>query len=174
MHKLRKRPNIPSGAYSFKTIPGNYELIFAGDLYEPNIEYVSVPSTYNLPDIIVNGLLIPKEVSSGEYYIIRNIYFDFNSYEPSREAKIELEKLNKLISENPSLFLEIIGHTDSKGSVQYNKELSIKRARSVFEYLIDIGVDNKLFIGKGVGATESVAFNTNPDGSDNPETYHRR
>ncbi len=64
----------------------------------------------------------------------------------------------------------ISGHTDSKGSEEYNQKLSEKRAESVKKWLIEnAGVNPKIIEISGYGESRPVAPNTNPDGSDNPE-----
>ncbi|MGC9345053.1 MAG: OmpA family protein, partial [Bacteroidales bacterium] len=87
----------------------------------------------------------------------------------SQDAKMEIERLHGLMVRYPELFIEVTGHTDSKGTPLYNFELSKKRANAVTEYLISRGIDPLRFVCKGVGETENIALNTNPDGSDNPE-----
>ena len=67
------------------------------------------------------------------------------------------------------LRIEVVGHTDSKGSDTYNMGLSRRRAEKVVEFLIQIGVDKKRITSSGAGETEPVARNTNPNGSDSPE-----
>jgi hypothetical protein len=76
----------------------------------------------------------------------------------------------------PSLYIEVIGHTDAIGSSQYNNNLSLKRARSAIDYLITKGIDPKRFVAKGAGKSQPVAINTNKDGSDNVEgrKFNRR
>ena len=71
----------------------------------------------------------------------------------------ELLKLLAFMNKNPSLHIEISGHTDNVGSVEYNQNLSNKRAKSVYDYLIEngIGKDRLSFIGFG----ESQPINSN-------------
>jgi len=96
------------------------------------------------------------------------VLFDFDSYELKRDAQFELEKVYKLMTDYPDLYIEVIGHTDSKGSPMYNLMLSARRANAVVEYLVNKGIDEKRFVVRGMGSLVSFAANTNPDGSDNP------
>jgi OOP family OmpA-OmpF porin len=73
------------------------------------------------------------------------------------------------MQKNPSVKIEISGHTDSKGSDTYNQKLSQKRALAVVKYLTDRGVDGDRMVGVGYGETQPIAINTNIDGSDNEE-----
>ena len=67
------------------------------------------------------------------------------------------------------LKIEIAAHTDNKGNADYNLKLSQERAKSVADFLISKGVNSQALIAKGYGMTEPIAYNNNPDGSDNPE-----
>ena len=70
---------------------------------------------------------------------------------------------------NPELIVEIMSHTDSKGSDKYNEKLSQQRAESVVAYLISKGIKPERLKAKGYGESKPVAPNENADGSDNPE-----
>jgi outer membrane protein OmpA-like peptidoglycan-associated protein len=67
------------------------------------------------------------------------------------------------------LIVEISGHTDSRGSDDYNMKLSRDRAKSVVAWLKKRKVASKRMVAKGYGETQHIAPNENPDGSDNPE-----
>jgi outer membrane protein OmpA-like peptidoglycan-associated protein len=71
--------------------------------------------------------------------------------------------------QNPDLKIEIAAHTDNKGNADYNLKLSQERAKSVANFLISKGVNSHALIAKGYGITQPIAYNNNPDGSDNPE-----
>ena len=80
------------------------------------------------------------------------------------------------MSGNPGLKIEVVGHTDAIGTVWYNKRLSVKRAKSVVNYLVNKGIDKKRLKTKGTGKSDHIAINNFPDGSDCPEgrTFNRR
>ena len=71
--------------------------------------------------------------------------------------------------ENEDMVVEVIGHTDSKGSDLYNDKLSIERSNNAIKYLLDKGIESSRMIPKGLGEKEPVADNEKTDGSDNPE-----
>jgi len=119
---------------------------------------------------IIDVIYLPAPlVKYAGYSEIKSICFDYNVYNLDREAKIELEKLYMIMERNPSLYVEIIGHTDSKGSDSYNMILSEKRARAATNYLITKGINKERFVARGVGENEHIAVNVNKDGTDNPE-----
>ncbi|MDF2454158.1 MAG: ompA [Cytophagaceae bacterium] len=77
--------------------------------------------------------LTPIEV--GESITIKNIFFDFNKAVLRKESNLELNRLAKLLANNPNLKVEISGYTDSVGTKAYNDKLSQKRAEAVASYL---------------------------------------
>lgn len=170
------KPDLITGKYSEKILNGNYKLVYSGTGYKSKTERIFIPKNNESKSIVVNVDMTNKDVSTGKYYTIRNIYFDFNKYDLHKEGKIELEKFIKLIKEYPTLKIEIIGYTDSKGTLEKNKILSENRAKEVGGYLINNGVKANQIITKGVPKSNYIAINQNPDGTDNKEgrKYNRR
>ncbi len=105
-----------------------------------------------------------KPIRVGEVMVLKNIFFEFDSYELKPESISELEYLRDLLVKNPGLRIEIGGHTDSKGSNQYNMDLSKQRARVVYQYLIDHGIDKSRLTYKGYGETRPVSTNATEEG----------
>ncbi len=163
------RPNRDSGTYNFKTITGQYKLVFKASGYNTHQEYVYIPENFNQKEVIVDVVLQPIEVSKGEYYVIRNIFFDYGKYDLRRESELELQRLAQLMQKNPGLMVEIVGHTDALGSDKFNQKLSENRAKSAIDYLVSLGIEPSRFVAKGMGKRQFIAINQNPDGTDNPE-----
>ena len=67
------------------------------------------------------------------------------------------------------MIVEVRGHTDSKGSDNYNDKLSKQRAAAAIQYLVKEGIVKDRLQAKGLGESEPAAENEKPDGSDNPE-----
>ena len=80
-------------------------------------------------------------LTEGKIIKLKNIYFDFDKWDLHPRSFIELSKLITILKKNPSMNIQIHGHTDSIGSDNYNIYLSRKRARSVINYLVDQGID---------------------------------
>ncbi len=99
---------------------------------------------------------------------VANIYYDFNKATLRLESKLGLDSLYQIMTDNPSLIVEIGSHTDSKGTHAYNVKLSQARAQSVVNYLIDKGISKDRLQAKGYAETEPIAPNT-IKGKDNPE-----
>lgn len=102
--------------------------------------------------------LHPVEV--GETLVLNNIFFEKNKYGLKAESTAELDDLVDFLELNPSVVLEISGHTDSTGSAAINKELSQERANSVVAYLTVKGINPKRLKAKGYGSTKPVADNS--------------
>ncbi len=69
------------------------------------------------------------------------VYFDFAKSDLTEISKMQLDSLYNMLIENPAFTIQISGYTDGKGSADYNKKLSDKRARSCADYLIEKGID---------------------------------
>jgi len=105
-----------------------------------------------------------QPIALGETVILKNIFFDTDSYLLKPESKIELDKLSKLLTDNKNMKIEIDGHTDNVGSDSYNLQLSQNRAKSVYDYLISSGIPDNRLAFKGFGKTLPIASNDNEQG----------
>ncbi|WP_165871427.1 OmpA family protein [Flaviaesturariibacter flavus] len=103
-----------------------------------------------------------------EPVVVNNIFYEFAKWNLKEESFPELDKLVKLMSENPSIHAEIGAHTDAIGSDKANQILSEKRAQSVVNYLVSKGISKDRLTVKGYGETMPIEPNKNEDGSDNP------
>ena len=100
----------------------------------------------------VDVKLMKLEVNS--QLALKDINFESNSDKLSDVSFIELNRVIKLMSENPTLKVEIDAHTDDVGSETYNLVLSNKRAKSVMEHLIQNKIPLDRFSSKGFGETQ--------------------
>jgi len=96
--------------------------------------------------------------------VLRGVTFDFNSADIRPEARPVLDQAAQLLKANPGVDVRIEGHTDSIGSAAYNQALSIRRAESVFRYLVNQGVDPERLRVEGFGASQPVASNATEAG----------
>jgi len=110
----------------------------------------------------ISVLLQPIEI--GNKVILNNIFFDTNKFDLKPESLAELDKLVEFMMLNPTLHIEISGHTDNVGSTQANQILSENRAKSVYQYLIINKIDAGRLVYKGYGETQPIAPNDNEDG----------
>ncbi len=96
--------------------------------------------------------------------ILKNILFELNDFHLKEISKIELNKLVQILVENPSLRIEIQGHTDNVGKPEENIKLSANRAKAVMDYLISNNISAARLQFKGLGATVPIAENTTEEG----------
>jgi outer membrane protein OmpA-like peptidoglycan-associated protein len=102
-------------------------------------------------------------------FVIRAIFFKFDDYSLTSQAKSKLENLADIMNTYKELHILASGHTDAIGPDSYNMTLSRRRANSAVEYLKSQGIASDRMQIKALGETDHVAINSNPDGSDNPE-----
>lgn len=111
---------------------------------------------------VVDIPLIPIELNAT--ITLKNIFFETGKSELQPVSYYELDKLIKLLNENPTLKIEIIGHTDNVGKATDNMTLSVQRASAVVAYLVTYGIDRKRLNQKGMGSTQPIAENDNEEG----------
>ncbi len=109
-----------------------------------------------------NIALQPIEVNAS--VILKNIFFDVNKYDLKPESQVELDKLVQLLTDNPTLKVEISGHTDNTGTAADNLVLSNNRAKSVVNYLISKGIASNRLTYKGYGESQPIADNKTDEG----------
>ena len=95
---------------------------------------------------------------------MKNVFFDVNKFDLKPESEAELDKLVQLLNDNPSVKMQIGGHTDNVGKPADNLMLSNNRAKSVVTYLISKGIPAARLSAKGFGETQPVADNKTEEG----------
>jgi OmpA-OmpF porin, OOP family len=103
-------------------------------------------------------------VEEGKIIQLKNIFFDTDKAELLPRSFGELNKLLKLMQDNPTMVIEMRGHTDSMGEDNYNLYLSRKRAKAVVEFLNKNGISKSRTRYKGYGNTDPIATNQSEKG----------
>ena len=106
----------------------------------------------------------------GQAIKLDNIIFNLDKWDILPAARPDLDYVVKLMQDNPTIKVEMSSHTDSRGSNQYNQELSQKRAQSTVNYLMTKGISRNRLIARGAGETELL--NRCADGVTCPENEH--
>jgi peptidoglycan-associated lipoprotein len=83
-----------------------------------------------------------------------NIFYDYNRWELRSESMAALDRLVEVLNENPTIVIELGAHTDSRGTLEYNYDLSQKRAQSVVNYLIERGINAQRLRAKGYAQSQ--------------------
>ncbi|MBK6267368.1 OmpA family protein [Marivirga sp. S37H4] len=142
--------------------PTKYKIHAAKADYLNLEESVSVFDNQDFLNYNKDLFLDPIEV--GVTVIIKNIYFNFDKSDLKTESFPELNRLTNLMQTNPGITIEIAGHTDDKGSDDYNMDLSDGRARAVMNYLLEQGIDPDRMLAKGYGESQPISTNHTEEG----------
>lgn len=105
-----------------------------------------------------------KKIDVGNSIILKNIFFDFNKATLQNESINEIERLIKLLKDNPQIKIELSSHTDNAGLEDYNLTLSNNRSETVTAYIIAKGIAKSRIISKGYGETNPIESNENKEG----------
>jgi outer membrane protein OmpA-like peptidoglycan-associated protein len=108
-----------------------------------------------------------QPIKHGEKVVLKNIFFETASYELLPESQVELNKLVAFMNNNPTIRIEIGGHTDNVGKPDDNQILSENRSKSVREYLIQNEILENRISYKGYGEEQPVDTNDTPEGRAN-------
>lgn len=113
----------------------------------------------NLTDGGEYGVLLANvemdRLFEGKKLVINNLYYDVGKYNLRPEAKIELDKVVRLLKYNPNMSVELSSHTDSRGDDTYNQKLSEERAKAAVNYIIyNGGIERRRIQAKGYGETQ--------------------
>ena len=135
----------------------NYAYYYLDDVLVKKIPpYMPVPVK---PDDLTKQKLEP-----GKIIQLKNIYFEFDKDELMPRSFVELNKLLKIMRENPKLVIEIMGHTDALGDDNYNLDLSRRRAESVLKFLLENKINKNRLRSHGEGETKPIASNETDEG----------
>ena len=146
--------SLPSGK--------NYGIAVKKDGYLFHSENFDLQDSEEFQEVEKNISL--KSIEVGQSIVLKNIFFDFDKATIRPESANELDRLIKLLTENPTLKIELGSHTDNKGSDDYNQKLSQSRSQSVVTYLIGKGISTDRLVAKGYGESVPVATNDNEVG----------
>jgi outer membrane protein OmpA-like peptidoglycan-associated protein len=105
-----------------------------------------------------------NEATEGSSFVLNNLYYNTNSADLKKESFIVLEEFANYLKENPSITIQIQGHTDNVGSASANEALSANRAYTVKAFLEEKGIEGKRITAKGFGPNKPIAENTTEEG----------
>ena len=128
----------------------------AGYMYK-NVS-VSIPAMTTRENKLARQVMLDK-IQTGYSQVIRNIYFDFGTARLKDTSNPELDKLLKVLEENPRYLIEISGHTDNVGGKDFNLWLSERRAQAIVNYMIRKGQSESRFLVEGYGEERPLASN---------------
>lgn len=107
-------------------------------------------STQLRQDLYLSKIVIGKAIR------IDNILYDFNKAAIRSDAALELDKIVTILKENPTIWIELGSHTDSRGNDDYNLKLSQSRANSAVNYILSKGISKERITARGYGETKLI------------------
>ncbi len=105
-----------------------------------------------------------KAIETGKVCDLRDIYYETNSYQLTANSKIVLALFIEFLKENPTVKVEIQGHTDNVGNDDANLKLSEQRAKAVYDYVVGKGIPANRLRYKGYGESQPIADNNTATG----------
>jgi OmpA-OmpF porin, OOP family len=106
----------------------------------------------------------PPPPPAKEKLVLRGVHFDFAKYNIRPGDAAVLDEAAATLKANPGVTVNVDGHTDSVGSLEYNQKLSERRANAVVKYLVKAGIPDSQLVPHGYGKTKPVATNDTAEG----------
>jgi peptidoglycan-associated lipoprotein len=140
-----------SGDFKFALKPAvDYIFLASKKGYLNGKEKVTTKGQDKSRDFMVTILLTPID----NPIELSNIFYDFDKWDLRPESMVTLDKLVETLNDNPKVTIELMSHTDSRNTEEYNLTLSQKRAQSVVDYLISKGIELDRLTAKGYGKSK--------------------
>jgi len=140
-----------SGDFKFALKPAvDYIFLASKRGYLNGKEKVTTKGQEKSRDFMVTILLTPID----KPIELSNIFYDFDKWDLRPESMVTLDKLVETLNDNPNVTIELMSHTDSRNTEEYNLTLSQKRAQSVVDYLISKGIELDRLTAKGYGKSK--------------------
>jgi len=124
---------------------------FNSQLIKPDDEHYEPPTTIDLKI----EKMVPEKIVK-----LQNVNFEINSHKLDEIGKVNINLLVELMKENPTIKVELHGHTDDQGSMAYNDQLSIYRVKAVREYICSQGISSGRITYVGYGKRKPIANNS--------------
>ncbi len=142
----------------------NYAFLVTADgfLFHSQNQECPKGTDFNCKPIKIDIALQPIE--QGSRIALRNVFFETGRFDLLLESEYELNKVVELLEKNPTLSIELGGHTDNVGKPEANQKLSEQRAKAVMVYLTNKGIEPSRLSYKGYGESQPVAPNDTEEG----------
>jgi outer membrane protein OmpA-like peptidoglycan-associated protein/Tol biopolymer transport system component len=146
--------SLPSGKNYGVTIEKDEHLFYSENVYLSSKEgYKEIRKEIRL-----------TSAKSGSKVVLKNIFFESGKSELRPQSTTELQRLVKVLKDNPAIKIEISGHTDNVGDPKANQALSEMRAQEVMNYLVLNGIDKSRITAKGYGSSMPLESNDTEEG----------
>ncbi len=139
------------GNFRFSLQPASdYTVRATKDHYFADMKDVTTVGKEKSEEIVARLRLLKKK----KIFVLRNVLYDLDKSDIRPDAAVELDKLVKIMKDNPEVTIELSSHCDIRGKYDYNMKLSQRRAESAVAYITSKGVDGKRMVAKGYGWTK--------------------
>jgi len=160
LKEVKKTTGTDGYCYYDLEANSDYKIMVGEKIINPDCRYLANSATVSTKGVAAPAeLKVTIEVRKLCRNIpirIDNIYYDLDKYDIRPDAAIELDKLVKVLQDNPNMEIELSSHTDCRASFQYNMWLSAKRAEAAVNYIVRKGVNPARMIAAGYGETRLV------------------
>ena len=166
---VAQMPTLVDGSYFFG-LEGEKKYYLEAD-HAPFPAQEIVLNTKGRPATVMYSDFRLFMLEAGTVVRLDNIYYDYNKASLRSESEQELDKLVKILKDNPTMVIELSSHTDARGTDAYNMSLSRRRAQSAVKYLLENGISKSRLQPKGYG--ESQLLNRCKNGVECTEEEHQ-
>ena len=160
----------PDGFYSFETdCDKSYTILGRKEDYKDKLKPLQTTREDGFEhriDLDLSPLIRDDQI------VINPIFFDFDKADIRTDAKYELENIVDVLRQHPDMIIKIESHTDSRGTKEYNMDLSDRRAKSTRNYILSRGIANNR-IQSAIGYGEEQLLNECSDGVRCSEAKHQ-
>lgn len=122
-----------------------------------------IPPNYDKSSYTINKTIELEKIIIGQEIVLDNIYYDYDKWNIRTDAEPSLNALAEKLIDNPQIRVQLSSHTDCRGEVDYNEQLSQKRAQSAVDFIIAKGVSANRIIAKGYGESSLAITCSNCD-----------
>ena len=160
------------GTFTFKLTPEtNFSMVGTKDKFFTETVDVSTVDKHASENMNVHLRMEVEPVVVEKVYTVPNIYYDYDKADIRADAAVQLDSVAQVLKMNPNIKIELMSHTDSRGTAEYNQKLSQRRAESAVKYLTKKGIDKSRMTAKGYG--ETMLTNQCTDGAACSEAEHQ-
>lgn len=152
-----------TGEYAF-ALPFRNDYVMTVKKKDYVSESIYIAQTDTKFTTIVEHNVDIKPIEVGKSYHLKDIFYEYDSDELTKQSKFVINEFFEFLTENPSIKVSIHGHTDNIGSSEYNLNLSKRRAKSVYDYLVNKGIKPDRLNYTGFGFSKPIASNDNEQG----------
>ncbi len=133
-----------------------------------------IPKDINKASYTINKVYELEPIIVGQEIVLENIYYDFDKSNIRTDAEPSLNILADKLRDNPSIRVQLSSHTDCRGDLDYNQELSQQRAQSAVDYIISKGISSNRIFAKGYGESNLAVYCNCDDCTEDEHQQNRR